>query len=245
MGKGAAFGGWFNNLYVFNYPTSTDLSPAGSFSFSSRVPFQKSIRVTGRLPSNVTTPKTMFVIVRGTENLMTSFNDFQLPIRARLVLHKIEGQIFDPLAWVRLVDIPTGRGLLFSHALAIQSGNLNFLEGCYHAYPRYDRAFPGVIVSTGTEDYFDSAFYFNAGQFHLEVSGYTHFKQVSNDTVEWSAYRMHDLDPIFFSNGFRYEWRNGDVLDDRGFKCILEQGGHVVGTPTKSLVTSYAWVYMW
>ena len=211
----------------------------------SRVPFQKSIRVTGRLPAGTSDRKVIWVIVRGTENLPTAFHGFQLPNNARLTLHRIEDETFDPLAWVPIVSITSGRGLLLSHTLAVVSGNLNFLEGCYHAYPEFEQAFPGVIVSTGTEDYFDSAFYFNAGTFHFDVSGYTHFEQVSNSSMEWSAYRMHDLDPIFFVNGFRFMWRNGDVVDERGFKCLLDQGGSVVGTPTQSVVSSYAWVYTW
>ncbi len=214
-------------------------------SYSSRVPFQKSIRVTGQLPAGITDRKNFCVIVRGTENLPTSFNGFQLPTNARLTLHKIENRTYDPFAWVRVVDIPTGQGLLLSHTLAVQSGNLQFLEGCYHAYPEYDQVFPGVIISTGTEDYFDSAYYFDGGQFHFEVSGFTHLRQISNSTLEWSAYRMHDLDPIFFENGFRYEWRNGDVLNDHGFKCLLYEGGHEIGSPTQSIVTSYTWIYTW
>ncbi|CAF0910524.1 unnamed protein product [Adineta steineri] len=224
MGKGAKGGAWYNNF---------------------RVPFQKSIRVTGRLPAGITDRRMIWTIVRGTENLPTIFHGFQLPSTARLTLHKIENKTFDPFAWVRLVDIPTGQGLLFSHTLAVASGNLEFLEGCYHAYPDYQQAFPGVIIATGTEDYFDSAYYFNGGQFRFEVSGFTHFRQVSNNSLEWSAYRMHDLDPIFFDNGFRFEWRNGDVVDERGFKCIVYETGNPIGSPTQSVVTAYAWVYTW
>ena len=168
-----------------------------------------------------------------------------MPPTARVLLQKIENQMYDPLAWVRVADVSSGEGLLLSHALAVTSGNLNFLEGCYHAYPDRNQSFPGVIASTGTEDYYDSAYYFNAGQFHFEEAGYTHFRQVSSNLLEWAAYRTHEVDPIFFHNGFRFEWRNGDVNDDRGFKCILEQGGHVVGSPTQSNVTSYTWVYVW
>ncbi len=160
-------------------------------------------------------------------------------------MQKIVNQTYAPLAWVPVVDIASGHGLLLSHTLAVVSGGMSFLEGCYHAYPDRNLPFPGVIASTGTEDYFDSAFYFNGGQFHFEVSGYTHFRQVTNKTVEWSAYRMHDLDPIFFYNGFRFEWRNGDVVDSRGFKCIVDKGGYAAVEATESLVTSYAWVYVW
>jgi hypothetical protein len=212
---------------------------------NSRVPFQKSIRITGILPSTITDRKIIWIIFRGTENLPTNFHGFQLPPTARLTLHKIENQTYDPLSWVHLVDIPSGHGLLFSHTLSVLSGTLHFLEGCYHAYTKYEQEFPGLIVSTGTEDYFDSAFFFNGGQFHLEVSGFTHFKEISTGELEWSAYRMHDIDPIFFTNGFRYHWRNGDVTDDRGFKCTIDQGGHTVGQPTQSIVTSYTWVYVW
>ena len=60
--------------------------------------------------------------------------------------------------------------------------------------------FPGTLLSTGTEDYFDSAWYFNAGEFHLPVSGFTHFNQ-SDNQVAWSAYRFHEMDPLLFNNG--------------------------------------------
>lgn len=211
----------------------------------SRVPFQKSLLITGKLPVTKTNRKMIRIVVRGTENLPTNFHGFQLPPNARLTLHKLESQTYTPLSWVPLVDIRGGHGLLFSHTLAIISGNLNFLEGCYHAYTKAGDQFPGLMLSTGTEDYFDSAFYFNAGQYHHEVSGYTHYKEVSSNVYEWSAYRIHDLDPIFFTNGFQFFWRNGDVIDEDGYKCIVNQGGHTVGAPTASIVTSYSWVYTW
>ncbi|CAF1423566.1 unnamed protein product [Adineta steineri] len=69
--------------------------------------------------------------------------------------------------------------------------------------------------------------------------------EVMKRKEKFHSYRMHDLDPVFFTNGFRFDWRNGDVVDDRGFKCIVDKGGHVVGSPTQSNVTSYAWVYVW
>ncbi|CAF1201746.1 unnamed protein product [Rotaria sordida] len=204
MGKGANERGWFNNF---------------------RVPFQKSIRVTGKLASSET-------------------QSFTLPINARLVLQKIENRLYEALDFVTVANITTGQGFLLSHTLAVSSASINFIEGCYHAYTEYDQPFPGEGISTGTEDYFDSAFTFDAGQFHFEISGFTHFKN-QEGTFELSAYRMHDMDPIFFTNGFRFVWRNGDLLDDRGVKCILESGGHPAGSPAKSIVTSYAWVYVW
>jgi len=129
------------------------------------------------------------------------------------------------------------------HSLSVESGNENFLEGCYHMYTGDDE-FPGTILSTGTEDYFDSAWYFNAGEFHLPVSGFTHFNANATD-VTWSAYRFHEMDPLGFNHGFRLVWRNGDALSPSGIKCLMETGGAIVGTPTPSNVVAYAWAYVW
>jgi len=229
MGKQAKQGGFYNNF---------------------RIPFAKSIAITTRCdpidgPSCNTV---LYTIVRGSLNLRTNIGGFLLPTNAKLVLHRLMNVTFQPLAWVPVVDIPANdlypNGFLFQHTLSVSSGNLNFLEGCYHAYSPYSLTFPGQIISTGTEDYYISAYYFNAGEFRNDQSGYTHYTSVNN-TVELSAYRFHDQDPIFFEQGFRFMWRNGDVNNAQGYKCIVDQGGSVVGNPTVSQVTTYAWVYVW
>ena len=51
-----------------------------------------------------------------------------------------------------MVDVPEGDGLVYLTALAVESKNKNFLEGCYHLYTPHDQAFPGTVLSTGTED---------------------------------------------------------------------------------------------
>jgi len=130
------------------------------------------------------------------------------------------------------------------HTLAVESGNLNFLEGCYHQYTPYaNREFPGVVLSSGTEDYFDSGWYFNAGKFWFPVSGFTHVNQ-QNTSVTLSAYRFHEMDQIIFQDGLLIHWRNGDTNDKDGMKCYT-QTGYVVGNPTVSNVVVYAWVYVW
>ncbi|CAF1081639.1 unnamed protein product [Rotaria sordida] len=146
MGKGANERGWFNNF---------------------RVPFQKSIRVTGKLASSET-------------------QSFTLPINARLVLQKIENRLYEALDFVTVANITTGQGFLLSHTLAVSSASINFIEGCYHAYTEYDQPFPGEGISTGTEDYFDSAFTFDAGQFHFEISGRARY-----DDGSYTAYQDH------------------------------------------------------
>jgi hypothetical protein len=60
----------------------------------------------------------------------------------------------DNIVWLRVavVDVPEGNGLVYQTALAVESKNKNFLEGCYHLYTPHDQAFPGTVLSTGTED---------------------------------------------------------------------------------------------
>ena len=96
----------------------------------------------------------------------------------------------------------------------------------------------------------------------MPVTGLTHFD--TNDTVTLSAYRFHEMydenfffffcnsmtlsttirDPILFKSGLLIHWRIGDTVDPSGLKCY-SQTGDIVGSPTASHVTSYAWVYVW
>ena len=102
-----------------------------------------------------------------------------------------------------------------------------------------------MLLSTGMEDYYDSAFYFDGGPFHAPVSGVTHL-----EAAAFSGYRFHEMDPIVFSDGMRFQWRNGDVTDvATGLKCTAEEAaGPTVttcGDPQSSTVDSTAWVYVW
>ena len=39
-----------------------------------------------------------------------------------------------PLDFLDIAHVDSGHGLMFMSTLAVRSGNLNFLEGCFHAY---------------------------------------------------------------------------------------------------------------
>eukprot|EP01116_Phalansterium_solitarium_P006355 TRINITY_DN18652_c0_g1_i1.p1 TRINITY_DN18652_c0_g1~~TRINITY_DN18652_c0_g1_i1.p1 ORF type:complete len:434 (-),score=119.58 TRINITY_DN18652_c0_g1_i1:18-1319(-) len=223
FGKGAADGAWFNNF---------------------RIPFQKSIKVTVQHMTG--SYGGFYMIVRGAPSLPIDVGGIAVPSTARLQLQTFE-QTVPPLTWVPIVDVPTGSGVFWMHTLSVRSGNLNFLEGCYHQYAPYNKDFPGSLLSTGTEDYFDSAWYFNGGQFWLENAGFTHINtSAAGNMVTWSAYRFHEQDPLPFDSGFRLMWRNGDVVDRAGLKCNVEDtNGIIAGNPTASDVIVYAWVYTW
>ena len=63
--------------------------------------------------------------------------------------------------------MPKGHeGLVFMTALAVNNSGtgVGFLEGCPHLFDPPDAAWPGILLGSGTEDYFDSGWYFNAGE---------------------------------------------------------------------------------
>jgi len=217
FGKGANSGSWFNNFLI---------------------PFQKSIKVTVQHQNG--NYGGFYMIVRGATNLPIRIGNLVLPTTAKLRLYKFQADV-PALQYVNFVKIPSGSGLMFMHTIQVESNNLNFLEGCYHMYTGAQE-FPGTVLATGTEDYYDSGWYFDAGEFHMPVSGYTHYGTL-NGRVQWSAYRFHEMDPLRFSNGFTFSWRNGDSVDAAGVKCMMESGGSIIGSPSTSSVLAYTWVY--
>jgi hypothetical protein len=132
--------------------------------------------------------------------------------------------------------------------MAIVSGTDNFMEGCFRLYSPYDIPFSQTqLLGTGTEDFYDSAYYFyKAPYFRIPYAGLTHHSY-EGTTVKWSAFRLHTVDPITFRNGVKYTWRNGEATakPDWQYKCVLETGGYPVGNPTQSTLTTYSWTYVW
>jgi hypothetical protein len=215
-----------------------------------KIPFRDSVRVTVQSTSSPVKDG-FYIILRGGlfKNDPLVIGDVALPTSARLYLQKFAGPL-QPLEVLDVASVPAGHsGLLFMSTLAVNNsgvGGLNFLEGCFHMYDPPTQPFPGTLLSTGTEDYYDSGWYFNAGEFRMPVSGFTHLKKEEGVT-EWSAYRFHEQDPVRFQDGFRFTWRCGDqVSKDAGVgKCYTQTGGTTVGSPTCDWVQSYAWVYTW
>ncbi len=86
--------------------------------------------------------------------------------------------------------------------------------------------------------------YFNAGEFHFPVSGFTHLN--TSNGITFSSYRFHEMDPLMFSDGFQFMWRIGDAVDASGIKCMIaDNNGRPAGSPTVSTVNAYTWVYTW
>lgn len=116
--------------------------------------------------------------------------------------------------------------------------------------------FPGAVLSTGTEDYYSSSFYFHAGLFAAHDTGVPHMCATSNsvappcaDTAvsEWSAYRVHDTDPMLFTEGAQLLMRNGDKPGPTPYgsaKCYNLDMVPDGMSPGPSVVSTMAWVYL-
>lgn len=225
MGKGAHATGFWHNF---------------------RVPF-RSIRVT--FQKNPSANDTLiYLIVRGAEKLMpVRVGDVELPPTARL---RTQTRRFEvrPLERYDLLQVPRSRGMVLMTSVSVQHArpNVQYLEACFRFFSPPSAQWPGtVVLSTGGEDYYDSAFYFDAGPFQQPVSGVTHLN-ISNSSSEWSAYRFHDVDPLIFDDGARLSWRHGDTFDKAtGHKCGLFQGGDMIGQLGPANVSTMAWWYEW
>jgi len=192
-----------------------------------------------------------FAMVRGVENIPIDISGFQLPFNARLQASLKTSVNLPILAFHELISISSGTGgVLLGTMIDLQSldkGSLNSLEGCWHAFTPPDAPYPGLLLGTGAEDYPESAYYFNAGPFRGPTSGLSVMApgNASQPFSRVSFYKLHHRDPIFFRDGFRFTWRNGDVTDPKtGEKCTLIPG-NPIGSPGVSNVSTLAYVYTW
>jgi hypothetical protein len=169
FGRGSGAGAWFSNL---------------------RIPFEQSIRITLQAAPGAPDYTHLYFICRGAENLGITIAGVEVPLPgSRLVLQTRRAALIPPLAFLTVANLSAGSsGLLLMHTLEFAASNLNTLEGCYHLYTPQRPSFPGIIVASGTEDFFSSSLYFaapvgkNGGYapgniFRSENAGLTHFMQ--------------------------------------------------------------------
>ena len=204
-----------------------------------RIPFGKSVRVTAQLAPGAPPHPQFWWILRGTEGLPVELGGVRLPKQARLKLYRLEQYQAKPFEEFSLCDVP-GNGALYQVTMAARGlrtvvdekqrwQDLSFMEGCMRAYIGGAQA--PLMLSSGLEDYFLGTYYFNRGRYASEVAGLTHFDMAKN---EFSAYRFHDQDPVFFHHGLRLTARCGEVLDGKPmYNC----------PPT--VYTTYVWLYQW
>jgi len=174
-------------------------------------------------------------IIRGTENLPVEFSGIRLPHNARLNLYKLENYVAKPLEEFAICEVG-GAGMLYQvtmEAKGLRDTNhwkdLSFMEACIRAYMGDEK--DPMFVSSGLEDYFLGTYYFNKGRYANKLAGLTHFDR---EKREFSAYRLHEDDPIFFQEGLKLTNRCGEKIGDKVFH-----------DPPETRYTTYVWLYEW
>ena len=221
-----------------------------------RVPFQKSIRITFESPSN----GYYWYIVRGAENYPIKIGDLVLPKSAMLKLYKKENYVMQPKEYIVVASTANKTGLLYKVTLAATSSDFNYLEACYRAL--IDDADDFQFLSSGTEDFFLSAYYYSGGLFHTDHAGLTFLQNPGT----MSAYKFFEDDPVFFQKSFKLIWRCGEVNDNDCYKpgggCFISGNNQYCNTKHGILkhrmpqldnnvqlaittMSSYVWTYEW
>jgi len=203
-----------------------------------KIPFTKKVRITAQLSPDADVSErepTFWWIIRGTENLPVVFHGIRLPENVRLKLYKLEDYTAEPLEEFTMADIE-GAGMLYQVSMEAKGlrdtdhwKDLSFMESCIRAYESGNKE--PMFVSSGLEDYFLGTYYFNTGRYANRLAGLTHF---DTEKHEFSAYRFHVDDPIFFQNGLRLTNRCGEQIGDKIFH-----------DPPQTKYTVYTWVYEW
>jgi len=207
-----------------------------------RIPFSKSIRITGTLDHEAN--NVFWFIVRGLDNVQSIIvGDVELPLGTRLRLFRNQNVTVQPYELTTLASVSGQGGMLFNVFIAAESADLNYLEACFRCYIDSDTDI--TYLSSGTEDFFLSAYYYNGGQFFTDQSGLTHFDTTEGKT-KLSMYKMFWRDPLIFHKSFVLKWKN---MEDAS--CPTKWGVNdfqLDKTAKKPQVapmtyTSMAWVY--
>ena len=212
--------------------------PSGIYN-TYRIPFGKAIRVTAQLAPGSPDHPDFWWIIRGTENLPVQLGGVTLPDAARLKVHRRVDYLAQRLEEFSLCDVKS-EGALYQVTIAAKGlrtstkpgdrwKDLSYLESCMRAY--IGGATNPLYLSSGLEDYFLGTYYFNKGLYYTPVAGLTHLDKERN---EFSAYRFHEDDPVFFHRGLRLTCRCGETLNGKG-----------LWDPPQTQYTTYVWLYQW
>lgn len=179
-----------------------------------RVPFGTSLRVTIQAaPSCAPGSASIYwLIVRGLEALPLTLGagELALPDQARLALFRTANVTLQPQEFLTLVNVSTSyAGALVSTLYEAASGDPNYLEGCFRAFPDDPAAAgPPLYLSSGTEDFFLSASYFDEQMFKTPESGLTYYTGGGASLAAFKVFADRDL--VLWSTGFALTMRNNE-----------------------------------
>ena len=208
--------------------------PSGVYN-TYKIPFGSDIKITGQLAPDADENKYFWWIIRGTENLPVVFSGVKLPDSARLKLYKLENYVAEPLEEFTMCNV-NGAGMLYMVTMEAKGlrntdhwTDISYMESCVRAYMGGSDS--PMFLSSGLEDYFLGTYYFNKGRYANMLAGLTHFDKEKN---EFSGYRLHEDDPVFFQDGMRLTNRCGEKIGDKIFH-----------DPPQTRYTTYTWIYEW
>jgi hypothetical protein len=175
-----------------------------------------------------------------------------LPEGTRLKVYK-QDKTVPPLDITTLSNSINKAGMLFLVTFDITSDTPTFMEGCIRA--NIDDSGETTFLSSGTEDFFLSAYYFNLGSYQGYQSGLTYKHQDGSDgSTRIVAYKFFLDDPVLFKKSLHLMWRNNEELGGVNgcpsqFPPNLEGEGLPVpphhAASTDAHLKSYVWVYEW
>jgi len=170
-----------------------------------RIPFMKSIRTTIEGPQTCNGTSIFWFIIRGIENLPVELGGtLVLPDQAKLTVYRNDNVSTVPYQFLTVASAPADRaGAIVSVFFQSNSSDYNFLEACVRFYP--NGASSPIFLSSGTEDYFLSASYFDEGMFKTPQSGVTY----KADPGAVAMYKIHESrDFLLWHKGMTMTWRN-------------------------------------
>ena len=208
-----------------------------------RIPFTKSFKVTATHPKG----GVFWYIIRGVHNYPVIIGDLILPASTRLYLYKNIDVTLTPQQFITLANVSNTAGALYQVTLAARSSDYNYLEACFRAHIDGDTS--TTWLSSGTEDFFLSAYYFNRGIYHFDNAGLT--SKAGPGTM--SAYKFFENDPMLFTKSLQLIWRCGETQGDsdgcpRDYppSSELNRRGKLSSPQlANTTVTTYTWVYQW
>ena len=212
-------------------------------------PFGASVRVT----LTNAAPLTVWYMVRGVEGWPLAVGAVPLPPTARLALTRTQATVpaGSLLTWAAV----EGReGLLRQVNLVVNSSDYAYQEGCVSA--AIDGG-EGLWLSSGLEDYFLGAYFHGMPVLHQAYSGFalnatSEPERLPTNSV--AAYRIHDQDPVLFSQNFTLRWiASSDNKDHNAGWCNYNWPAAPLPNspplPSPSLgnvtVDVLAWLYVW
>jgi hypothetical protein len=173
------YGAVGNNAPADGSPFGHDLfgktAHTGGVYSTMRIPFQTSLRTTIQAPATCQTQSIFWFVIRGLEGEPISLGgQFILPDQAAISVYRNKAVTLQPEQFITIGTAPSNTGgALISLMFDAMSSDQNYLEACVRFYP--NGAANPTFLSSGTEDFFLSASYFDEGAFKTSQSGVTYY----------------------------------------------------------------------